>query len=307
MFERVLIPLDGSPLAEAILPLLKPLIRRVEAEVILVQVAQYPAVPGASGYVPLVEFEEPAREYIRGRVAGLSEEGIRARGVVRVGPAADGILDAVEAEGASMIALTTHGRSGVSRWVMGSVTERVVRSSPVPVLAIRSFPREGSRSAHLAPQVMFAPRKILVPLDGSENSLGIVPWAISLARRFEAQATLLRVHEAGEAPDAIVPPDRATGRPFPRQRPARPFGEAAVQAAVRTFMDAGVPAQLAESTGDPGTGILKAAYDSGAELIAMATHGRSGPTRWMLGSVTEKVLRASELPMLIVRSPRLRR
>src|SRR5262245_11738778 len=83
-FEKILVPLDGSELAEAILPALKPLVRRVGAEVILVQIAPYPAVPGPTAYVPVVEFEEPAREYIRRTVAGVSKEGIRARYACRL-------------------------------------------------------------------------------------------------------------------------------------------------------------------------------------------------------------------------------
>lgn len=307
MFEKIAVPLDGSGVAESILPLLKPVLRRVDSLVLVIQVAHYPVVPGTEAYVPPVDFEEPAREYVTRISKDLSAEGIRARGLVRVGPSAEGILDVVKEEGVSMIAMATHGRTGLARWVLGSVAEKVIRVSPVPTLVMRSFPKERSQSASLVRHAPFAPDRMLVPVDGSENSLGVVPYAIAMARLFESKVTLLRVHEPGEVPDSPIPVNRARGPQAPEERMKRPFGEIPVQRALRQFMDAGVAAELVETAGDAGSRILETADRSGASLIAMATHGRSGPTRWMLGSVTEKVLRASELPMLVVRSPQLKR
>ena len=301
MFSKVLIPLDGSERAQLILTYLKPLLLRADARVVLFQAAQYPATPGTVAYVPTVDFEPAARHYIDQATAALGAEGVHARGLVRVGPAAACILDAIDDEGASMVALATHGRTGVARWTLGSVAEKVIRSCPVPVLAFRSFPSERSLSANLVPPQALAPERILVPLDGSENSLGVTPFAIALARLFDSRVSLLRVHEAGEHGET---PRR--GPPGMQAGPAPAFGAVTVERALRQFADAGVAAELVETSGDPGTQILRTAHQSGAKLIAIATHGRSGPTRWMLGSVTEKVLRASEVPLLIVRSPQLK-
>ena len=306
MFERVLVPLDGSGLAESVLPLLEPILKRADTEVLVLQVAQYPAVPGTAAYVPLVEFEAAAREYVKRVAAELTARGIRARGLVRVGPSAVGILEAAEEERVSLVALTTHGRTGLVRWLMGSVAEKVIRSCPAPALVFRSFPKARSRSASLVNAESLAPDRILVPVDGSENSLGVVPGAIALARLFSAHVTILRVHEPGETVDAAIPVDRAGGPRPPERTGARPYGEVSVQRALRLFMDAGVAAELVETEGDPGSRILETADRAGAKLIALATHGRTGPTRWLLGSVAEKVLRASDLPVLVVRSPGLK-
>jgi nucleotide-binding universal stress UspA family protein len=269
VFQRILVPLDGSETAQAVLPTLRALLRRSDSEVVVFR-AIVPEVPETDYISPPERVTNEAREYVEGVAARLCDEGVRARWTIDVGMPADAILAAAETEGASLVMMSTHGRTGLPRWVFGSVAEKVLRASPVPVLAVRSFgePREI--------------RRILVPVDGSDRSRAVVEAAREVARLFDAKATLLHVAED-------------SGNFFAGDRVAE-----YLDGVVRAFEP--VEATPIRRRGDPAAEILEACASLPADLIAMSTHGRSGLSRWMLGSVTEKVLRSAQVPMLVVRS-----
>jgi nucleotide-binding universal stress UspA family protein len=273
MITRILVPLDGSFMAEEALHSVRSILRRRDAEVLLLH---------ATGFFPLAEgdpsgVEEHLRQegerYLRGVERGLAQEGAKVRSLVRLGSAAEAILDTARTEHASLVAMTTHGRTGLPRWVFGSVAEKVLRTCPVPVLLDRSF--AGKR-----PEERALIRTILVPIDLSELSLQVIPPVAELASLFEAKVVILNV--CGEGSSCAFPVPQIT----------RAYEE---------LRSAGVPAEPAMAQGDPAAGILETALERSADLIAMTTHGRSGVSRWMLGSVTEKVLRCARVPMLVVR------
>lgn len=143
-YQRVLVPLDGSELAEEVLPLVEKLAGPVDAEVTLLRVVE-PISPGeamASAGVltpdALLAREIDAKAYVATVARRLAGKGIRVKPRVSVGPAAEAILAAVGATGTDLVAMTTHGRSAVARLLFGSVAEAVLRGSPVPVLLIRA-------------------------------------------------------------------------------------------------------------------------------------------------------------------------
>lgn len=270
MFERIVVPLDGSDRAETVLTKFKPLMSGGGSEVVVVQAVElvYPfeAVGSDIAWQALWDSSE---KYVQDRAGRLRAEGVRARGVVRAGSPANVILDVATEERATVIVMTTHGRAGLARWALGSVAEKVVRASDVPVLLERSFPPPG-------PELRF--KKILVPIDAGPHSLQVVPHVAELARLFHADVSLLHVREK-DVPAS--PPEMAT--------------------AAKRLEDLGVRVESVTREGDPASQILEECRRQPADLIAMSTHGRSGPTRWVLGSVAEKVLRAATVPMLLVR------
>ena len=278
-FERILVPLDGSEMAEAILPQVNRLLRLSSPEILVLQSVPYPP----DFHIALPTILEDAWRYVRRVTFQLVNEGIRARGIVEQGLAAATILEVALKERASLIAMTTHGRSGLPRWAFGSVAEKVLRASPIPVLAVRSF-RPGPGRALSRGRLQEIPfRNILVPVDGREASLSVLPSVLDVARPVDAHVTLLCVHE----------PTDLEGRWDSPDAPAAEAREILVKACI--------PVTTEVRRGDPGLEILKAADDLSVDLIAMSTHGRSGPSRWVLGSVTEKVLRGSTAPMLVAR------
>jgi len=141
MYKKILVPLDGSELAECVLPHVKAVASGSDAgKVILLRIVE----PLPAGTPPAVDFEvvrqagmKVAEHYLAGMQAKLSKEGLAIETKVLTGRPAETITDFAKHEKVDLIALATHGRSGISRWVFGSVADRLVRSSSVPILLIR--------------------------------------------------------------------------------------------------------------------------------------------------------------------------
>jgi nucleotide-binding universal stress UspA family protein len=269
MLERILVPLDGSTSAEAILSQLRRILPRHESQLTL-----FHALP----LYPVTDHTDPEK-YLRRLAFQLTTEGYPSQYLLRPGLAADAILDAAKAEGATLIALSTHGRTGVARWVLGSVAEKVLQASPLPVLVARSFPSSTFRGKLESQQV----RNFLVPLDGSRLSLEALQPLRALARPVDAHVTLLHVSEPTPYEGRWESPDET------------------LQEAERVLREACIPATVELRKGDSGDEILKCVDEKGIDLIVMTTHGRTGPSRWVFGSVTAKVLRAANVPLLVVR------
>jgi len=269
MFSRILVPLDGSPTAEAALGMARALLDRVGGDLLLVRVVEVSPRMEADTERVTQSLREQADRYLEEVAFKLASEGVPARRLVRVGPVVDTLQDVAKNEGATLVAMSTHGRTGISRWVLGSVAERMIRSSPVPVLLVRETAADLSGAG-----------AILLAVDGSPESLEAVPAAAALARRRGVEVLILNVDPTG----------LAYGPPVPEMKEAYDL-----------LRHEGVRCEPLIGKGDPARAILEAGRDHGVGMIVMATHGRSGPVRWMLGSVAEKVLRAAPVPVLVIR------
>lgn len=284
MLQKILVPLDGSPLAEAVLPEIRRFFRHEDSEVILLRVSQAASLEpyGLGLEAALAE----ARLYVARLARDLVVQGIRARSVAELGTPAGTVLRVAREEKATLIAMATHGRTGFRRAVVGSVAEAVLRASEIPVFVVRP---EGGPVAAGEPAVAKATageppplRNILVPLDGSERALTALRPAADLARRFRARVVLLHV----------VVPERETGVPSPEE----PLKKAASRLRRR-----GISTLNLIENGDPAQTILDSCHHHEVDLIVMATHGRTGLARVVTGSVTEAVLRQAPVPLLVVR------
>src|SRR6185503_10411644 len=142
MIERIVVPLDGSSTAEAILTEVRRILHRTNSELILVRAIVPPPAEDSMSMVGAEVLIDAAREYTLGVEARLKEAGFRVKSVTRVGTAAGVILDAARKGKADLIAMATHGETGLKRMILGSVTEQVLRKSSVPVLALRPFQSE---------------------------------------------------------------------------------------------------------------------------------------------------------------------
>ena len=138
MFRRILVPLDGSALAEAVLPRVTELAKSLGAEVLLLRVAIAHVFPGVDPTEEEVRVVRGAEEYVEAMAGKLAEKGIPVRAAVRYGKPAAEIIEHIAANEVDLVAMSTHGRSGLSRLVMGSVAEEVVRNAEVPVLLWRA-------------------------------------------------------------------------------------------------------------------------------------------------------------------------
>jgi nucleotide-binding universal stress UspA family protein len=283
MIERIVVPLDGSLAAEAILPQVRRVLHRSDSEIILVQAVPVPMVEDA---IVLAEAQiGAAREYLLGQVERLAKQGVRVKHVLRVGAPVGVILEVVESEKATMIALATHGATGLKRFLLGSIAEDVIRNSPVPVLLVRPF-----WSYDLVPPgnpELRPIRKLLLPVDGSGLAREALPGILEYAALFDAQIVLLRI---------LVGADRRTV-----EAPEKLLAEQELEELAGAIEKKGVETIRLLGTGAPVDRILKTIREQGIDLVAMATHGRAGLSRVTSGSVTEEVLRKAEVPLLVTR------
>jgi nucleotide-binding universal stress UspA family protein len=192
--------------------------------------------------------------------------------------------------------MTTHGRSGLGRWLYGSVAEAVLSNSTIPVLLVRA----GLASTDLR-DVSGKPR-LLVPLDGSPTAEQALPVAASLARVLDAEIVLVRI--VPSAPASITHESLRLGN-VRAPRPSDAYereAETYLRDVAQRLEAEGLSVATAVGDDHPPTGIATAGEQLGAALIIMATHGRTGLGRFVLGSVAHDVLRQATRPILLIRS-----
>ena len=292
MFKKIIVPLDGSEIAEAILPFVEEIAKHTGAEIVLVTAVQQVGVWDAALTLQVVDREDASA------VAYLGEQAKKLAGkqhslVVR-GDAAEAIMRAANEESADLIAISTHGRSGLARWLFGSTATKLLEAATLPVLFLR--PRTGEDKG--APGAVV--RKILVPLDGSDTAMSILATAEEFARAMGASLVLFH---------SVVPIAAYPGFEMQSAAAATVLEEMQAQARqilTRAMTDAkshGVEATMVVALDTAVNGILRAADDQKVDLIAIGTHGHGGVGRAVLGSVADGVVRRSaDVPCLVLRA-----
>jgi nucleotide-binding universal stress UspA family protein len=240
--------------------------------------------------IPLEQLEAQAQVYLDKVADRLEEAGLTVQRVVRLGPAPGAIVDYADQVGVQQIVMATHGYSGISRWVHGSVAERVLQSASVPVLLVRAGEKKN--------QPMTC-RHILVPLDGSPVAEQVLAPVAAIARALDARLVLLSVpivHASGSLiGEWYLPLDGAFET---TQQTARAY----LDRVAEQLQAQGMQVSTAMRTGAVADSIVDYAEANQIDLIAMCTHGRTGLGRWTLGSVADRVLRAGGVPILLVRA-----
>jgi nucleotide-binding universal stress UspA family protein len=239
------------------------------------------------------EVQEVAQAYL-GRIATeLRSAGHSVEYQVLSGSSAEAILSYARDRQADLIVMSTHGRSGIGRWVFGSVADKVLRGAHIPVFLVRA-------SANNAPAEVTAYQRILVPLDGSPLAEQALPHAEKIARAFHGEIVVLRVPTI--PPSLTFGPDPGVLLPTLLNE-AYDEADAYLDNVVRRLHAHGIVAHKVPM--DPGPvaeAILDYARDADIDLIVMSTHGRSGIGRWVYGSVADRVLRGAEVPVLLIRA-----
>ena len=298
MYERILVTLDGTPLAEQALVHAVSIARRAGAHLHLATVRQ-PAPATLLEAPRPVGLEEVESDYL----AAVADR-VRDAGVSAVSPkvlTGSNVVEAIETYrknvDASVTVISTHGRGPVRRAWMGSVADRFVRTSAAPVLLVRADAEELGEPDIAAGTSI---GRVLVPLDGSAASEAALGPALELGRLSEAVCTLVRVVESLDDVESISLPNpfEATEQQL---EAARGVAEAELDVVYERLRAEGFGVErMSRVVANVAEGILDCAADSGADLIAMATHGRGGLPRLVLGSVADKVTRAADCPVLVV-------
>ena len=302
MFTKLVVPLDRSALAEQALAFAAGIAAPCGAAIDLVLVSERDSGSEALAESPgATRRRDDDGRYLR-EIAGELATGVSTTVTHEVifGRAADGIVQRARAVEADLVVMTSHGRTGVSRAWFGSVADAVIRQSAIPVLVLRPVPGRAVPVVHSA---VF--RRILVPVDGAAVSPALVDLVSAFAEAFDAEVTLLRV----VAPVPLYAPDYTTGFIAPSMvkdesataaRANAAASELAAAAGQLSACGCRKVDQVVAVADATAQAIVDTAASLGADLIALSSHGR-GLSRMLIGSVADKVLRASGIPMLVVR------
>jgi len=244
----------------------------------------------------LAELMKQATEGLIELKARTSARGISVQTRIATGIPSEEVLAAARAEGTDLIVVGTVGKTGVEHILLGSTAERIIRTAPCPVLAIRTERSRTEQSGGKQPPVELG--RLLVPVDFSDCSLDALEYAVIVAQRAKASLTLLHVLEpVSYGLDFTFP------HPDKRER-MREAITSRLDGLVSTLASAQVTADYLLRGGLPNDSILEAARTGSVDLIVMGTHGRRGLSHAFYGSVAESVLRQSHCPVLTVRSPK---
>lgn len=285
--KTILVPLDGSDLAARAVPFAATLAARGESSLLLLRAVNTLAAPTEAAGQALVD---EAQQALDATAAALVADGVAATTRVVDRQAESAILEATADENVALVVMSTHGRGGLGRFIYGSVADTVLRHAPVPVLTV---PPHGLSEWPTDGRV-----KILVPLDGSELSRLAVGPACELADALGGSLLLGSVvtfpsYSMYAEGYVFVDPDPSSGM----LADTRQYLEA-VAAGLRTELR---PVEVCATYGSPYFGITSMAREAGVGLIVMATHGRGGMSRALLGSVATATLRQSDVPIVLVR------
>lgn len=292
MYERILVPTDGSEYASRAGARATHLAAAFDATVYLLNVVDLdaeagPFSAGGVGEEYVERLEDKGQETLE-KTASTLDRAVQTE--VVTGRPAEAILEFAREQEIDLIAMGTRGRTGVQRYVMGSVTERVVSLAEIPVLTVNT-PQEGEVPDY---------EDVLLPTDGSEAALAAVDHGLAVADRFDA-----RVHAVN-----VVHAPAATASADLRLSPEvvaslESAGEEAVSEVAARAEEAGVEVVTAVREGTTAEMLLGYADEEGIDLITMGTAGRTGLSRYLLGSSTEKVIRHAEPPVLAVNARHL--
>lgn len=297
MYTRMLIPLDGSKTAEQVLPYARFLAKELAIPVSLLEVIDPDAFtllanPEQGRYIDtlLADSTASSSAYLKTIAQSIQEAQVEC--LVETGKPEEVLIEHAAANKDTLVVMATHGRSGFQRWLLGSVADKVLHGATNHLLLIRAT-EHGKTSGEASLKT------VIVPLDGSALAEQVLPHVTDLARQLKLQVILTRAYAL---PPAVAPDEYGT---YTQDLIDKLEAEAREYLSVKVAALREKGMENVSSVVDLGYGaqeIIKLARNTPDNFIAMCTHGRSGIGRWVLGSVTERVVRHSGDPVLIVRA-----
>ena len=293
MLKKILVPVDGSTFGESALPTALELSRGTDADIRLAMVNQPAGLMG--GWEEA--FQSTHMTYLESLEGKVAEVAARSAPTALLdGDVPDALCQEAIRSDSDLIVMSTHGRGGLTRMWLGSVADAVVRRSSTPVLLVRPSEGEEPFLEIEGPKI----RRILIPLQVSTLSEAAIEPALELGALFGASFTLLRVIEFPIMVGAYLPETLQSNQAIleEAETEARAYLEG-----VRSRLDDGsrqIDTDVVVNQ-QPARGILNYATANNVDLVSIATHGRGGIERTLLGSTADKVIRGANTPILIVR------
>jgi nucleotide-binding universal stress UspA family protein len=287
MWKKILVPLDGSDLAELALPCAEELANAFKSEVILLHVSE----PSEEHYRHMHQlYVEEVAQRLRERVRKVIP-------VVVTGKPADEIISYAEKNDIGLVIITSHGRSGIMSWATGSIASKLLQGIEQPLLLVRAArPKRKAQK-----KILF--NRILLPLDGSEAGEAAVAYVGELMSRIEAEVTLFGVISSGQHIRTVGGLDYIN---YPEEELAvlKKEAEEYLNGVYRRLKrrKGSVRVKIEVGAFDIGQEILRYAGDNRVNLIAISSHGHSGIERWVFGSIANKVVLNSKAPVLLVKA-----
>jgi nucleotide-binding universal stress UspA family protein len=297
MLNTILVPLDGSALAEAALEPAMVLARRCEAHLLLVRTLFPETLPEGS---PRFAEMHDAERYLKSVADYLRSEDLTVHTVVLPMEAAEGISDEAAFSEVDLIVMATHGRKGIDALLHPSVTWQVLRQTRAPILACKCTAEQDLAAPPIQlPRFMTDPQApILVALDGSVQAEETLPIAEELARVFGNPLLLVRAGEQPFIAGGAIGYETLVGQAVEW---ALDEAESYLKRKAAELASKGLEVEIAMAMGSPALFIQEVAAERQAGLIIIASHGRGWLGRFVIGSVAQKVLREVDLPVLLVR------
>lgn len=304
MYSKILVPLDGSDVAECVIPYVESVATwKKQTEITFLYVTQHLDVPLADkNFKERIEAEAKsgAKSYLDKLMERIKIKD-NVKHVVRVGKSAETIIDYCEEHKLRLIIMATHGRSGISRWTRGSVADKILHNANVPVWLIKA---DNAKKTFLKKGQKI---KILVTLDGSKLAEDSLISVTELAEQYgkdNVELTLFRVSELF-SPPYIYPPEMPISieeyLEYEKKRTAE-ICHSYLKDIEKQLSQKGITAIKAVEEGIPADIIINFAKNHSTDLIVMSTHGRTGFSHWAFGSIAEKVLKGAPCPVFLVRS-----
>jgi len=294
MFETILVPLDGSKLSEIVLPYAQELAGALGSEVVLVSVCE----PAEDQYCHIQQvYMERMAEFVKERLKeSAMVEVKKVKSVVLRGKPAEEIVNYAERNNISLIIMASHGRSGIMRWIMGSIANKVIQRTSTPILLIRA----SSAQPEVDREGLFS--RILISLDGSEAGETPLPYISQLTNKLKADVILLQVICPGQHVHTIGGLDYIL---FAEQHVEEMKAEAKqyLERAREKLRGAKAIISTEVKIGDPAQEIIRLIDEANIGLVVISSHGCSGAGQWTFGSVAQKILNINNTPILIFRAP----
>jgi nucleotide-binding universal stress UspA family protein len=298
MFDPILVPLDGSLLAECVLPHVSAIARAFNSRVMLLRGLDRTQAAEKAQLFDLLNWQinkTGAKLYLDKTSTRLQKSGLRVEVTIMEGLVAESIADFAQSQGMKLIILSSHGRSGLSQWGISSVTQKIIFSAPTSVLIIRAHqPTASDLDERLYTRIM-------VPLDGSRRAENVLPMVTVLARFHQSRIHLVHVVRAPEmarqmplAREDVDLSNRVITRN--REEAIRYLDQVRLHSALE-----GIDVETHLLTGDNAASALHEFADQEhIDLVALSAHGYSGNNRWPYGSMVNNFILYSKVPLIIV-------
>ena len=295
MFDHILVPMDGSSLAECVLPHALAVARACEAQVTLLRVLERTQAAGPTRSVDPLDWHirrAEARAYLDGLSARLQKAGLRTESTLLEGQAAERIIEFVRSHDVSLIILSSHGRSGLSEWNVSSIVQKIILRAYVPVMIVRAYQPVASDLTGLRY------RHMLIPLDGSQRAECALPLATTLARFHESE--LLLVHVV-RRPEIVrrAPPTQEDVELANRLTERNRLEAVRYLENLQPRLPLDVRTRVLVSDNAAAT-LHDLVEQEEADLVVLSAHGYSGRTKWPYGSMVVNFIAYGTTPLLIV-------